>query len=78
MCKARKTWGRKEVWRCQKCLTDMVLPDYKPQPKCPRCQSETERMLKPVVKKGKVVANLPNPKEIRKYVLTQLEKLSLE
>jgi len=35
-------------------------------------------MLKPLVKKGKVVAKLPNPKEIRKYVLKQLEKLSLE
>jgi len=76
--KRGKLGGRKEVWRCQKCLTDIVLPFHEPPPRCPKCRSETECMLKPLVKKGKVVAKLPNPKEIRKYVLKQLEKLSLE
>jgi len=70
--------GKKEVWRCQKCLTDMVLPINGPQPKCPKCLGKTERMLKPLVKKGKVIAKLPKPREIRNYVLRQLEKLSLE
>jgi len=76
--KRGKLGGRKEVWRCRKCLTDMVLPYNAPQPKCPRCNGKTERMLKPLVKKGKIVAKLPKPREIRKYVLKQLEKLSLE
>jgi len=76
--KRGKLGGRKEVWRCRKCLTDMVLPYNAPQPKCPRCNEKTERMLKPLVKKGKIVAKLPKPREIRKYVLKQLEKLSLE
>jgi len=35
-------------------------------------------MLKPLVKDGKIVAKLPKPKEIRKYVLKQIEKLSFE
>jgi len=76
--KRGKLGGKKEVWRCQRCLTDIVLPYHENQPKCPRCESMTERMLKPLVKKGKVVAKLPKPKKIREYVLAQLEKLSVE
>ena len=76
--KRGKLGGRKEVWRCQKCLTDIVLAYNEPQPKCPKCPGKTERMLKPLVQKGKVIAKLPKPREIRNYVLKQLEKLSLE
>jgi nicotinate phosphoribosyltransferase len=76
--KRGKLGGKKEVWRCQKCLTDIVLPYNKPQPECPKCLGKTERMLKPLIEKGKVIAKLPKPKEIRKYVLKQLEELSLE
>ncbi|MFQ6068327.1 MAG: nicotinate phosphoribosyltransferase [Candidatus Bathyarchaeia archaeon] len=76
--KRGKLGGRKEVWRCRKCLADIVLPYHDSQPRCPECGGKMERMLKPLVKKGKVVAKLPKPKEIRKYVLKQLEKLSLE
>jgi nicotinate phosphoribosyltransferase len=70
--------GKKQVWRCQKCLTDLVLPFDKAQPKCPVCGDKTESMLKPLIKNGKRVAQLPKPKEIRQYVLKQLGKLQLE
>ncbi|UCE96441.1 MAG: nicotinate phosphoribosyltransferase [Candidatus Bathyarchaeota archaeon] len=76
--KRGKLGGKKEVWRCQECLTDIVLPYYKPQPKCPKCRSRTERMLKPTIKKGKIVAKLPKPKEIRRFVMKQLDKLPLD
>jgi nicotinate phosphoribosyltransferase len=76
--KRGKLGGKKEVWRCQECLTDTVLPYRDPQPACPNCGGKTERMLKPLIKKGKIVAKLPKPKEIRKYVLEQLERLPLE
>ena len=76
--KRGKLGGKKEVWRCQKCLTDIVSPYNAPQPTCPKCQGKTVRMLKPLIKKGKIVAKRPKPKEIRKYVLKQLERLSLE
>jgi hypothetical protein len=49
-----------------------------PAPKCSKCGSKTEPMLKPLIKKGKIVAKLPTPKAIRRYVLEQLEKLTLE
>lgn len=73
--KRGKMGGRKQVWRCQKCLTDVVLPFDKPQPKCPRCGERTEPMLKPLMKNGKIVAKLPKPSEIREYVLEQISKL---
>jgi len=76
--KRGKMGGRKQVWRCPKCLVDMVLPLDKPQPKCPQCKSKTEPMLKPLVKNGKIVAKLPKPNEIRQCVHNQIQKLSLD
>jgi len=35
-------------------------------------------MLLPLAKNGKIVAKLQKPKQIRNYVLEQLEKVSLE
>lgn len=76
--KRGKLGGKKEVWRCQKCLVDIVLPYLAPQPKCPKCRDKTERMLKPLVQQGEVVAKLPRAKGIRRYVLNQLKKLTVE
>jgi nicotinate phosphoribosyltransferase len=76
--KRGKLGGRKEVWRCPSCLTDTVLPYHESQPKCPKCHGNTERMLKPLISDGKLVAKLPTPAEIRARVLDQLEELSLE
>jgi len=76
--KRGKMSGRKQVWRCRKCSADLVLPLDKPQPKCPRCESKTEPMLKLLIKNGKIVAELPKPNKIRQYVLNQILQLSLE
>jgi len=76
--KRGKMGGRKQVWRCKKCLADLVLPFDKSQPKCPLCKGEMEPMLKPLVKNGKIVTKLPEPNQIRQYVLRQLERLSFE
>ena len=75
--KRGKMGGRKQVWRCQKCLMDIVLPFDKPQPRCPHCRGKTEPMLKPLIINGKIVAELPKPNEIREYVLEQISKLHL-
>ncbi len=75
--KRGKLGGKKQVWRCPKCLVDAVLPFDYPEPKCPQCGGETQPMLKPLIKDGKIVAKLPKPDEIRRYVLKQIEKLSL-
>ncbi len=76
--KRGKLGGKKEVWRCRSCLIDMVLAYDESQPKCPTCKGKTERMLKPLIKNGKIVAKLPRPKQIRRYVMKQLSELPFE
>ena len=76
--KRGKLGGRKQVWRCPECLADVVLPFNKSQPECPHCGGKMESMLKPLIKNGKIVAELPKPSEIREYVLEQVSKLALE
>ncbi|HDQ06667.1 MAG TPA: nicotinate phosphoribosyltransferase [Candidatus Bathyarchaeota archaeon] len=74
--KRGKLGGKKQVWRCKECLVDTVLPFDSSRPECPRCGGETEPMLKPLIKGGKIVAELPEPKKIREYVLEQMGKFS--
>jgi len=72
--KRGKLGGRKQVWRCVSCLTDSVRPADEPRPRCPACGGETEAMLRPLIKDGRIVAELPEPRVIREYVLEQLRK----
>lgn len=76
--KRGKFGGRKNVWRCLKCVIDTVLPVDESRPACPKCGGKTESVLKPLVRDGKIVAKLPKATEIREYVLSQLEKVALE
>ncbi|MFB0501226.1 MAG: nicotinate phosphoribosyltransferase [Candidatus Bathyarchaeia archaeon] len=76
--KRGKLGGKKQVWRCQKCTVDSVLPFASPQPRCPECGGKTQPMLKPLIERGKIVAKLPKPREIRQYVLKQMERLSID
>jgi nicotinate phosphoribosyltransferase len=76
--KRGKMGGRKQVWRCEECLSDKVVPFENPQPKCPKCGGKMEQMLKLLIKNGQIAAKLPEPSEIRQYVLEQVSKLPLE
>ena len=76
--KRGKLGGKKQVWRCPECLADVVRPFGEEGPSCPRCGQDMEPMLRPLVEEGRIVAELPDPTEIRRYVLEQLEKLELE
>ncbi len=76
--KRGKIGGKKQVWRCPKCLTDILQPFKQRQSRCPKCGGATTPMLQPLIENGKIVAKLPKPKEIRNYVLEQLEKVPLE
>ena len=71
--------GRKKVWRCMECMVDIVSP-YRVEkaPKCPECGREMEELLKPLIIDGRLKSKLPAPKEIRRYVLSQLGKVSLQ
>ncbi len=74
--KRGKLGGKKQVWRCSQCFSDIVLPFAAPQPKCKQCEGDTQPMLRPLIQNGKLVTELPQPSEIRQYVLKQVEKLS--
>jgi len=73
--KRGKLSGKKQVWRCPSCLVDIVLPYSVPIPKCPNCGEAMKEMLRPLIKNGEIVADLPKPSEIRRYVLEQLKKI---
>ncbi|MEM2866241.1 MAG: nicotinate phosphoribosyltransferase [Candidatus Hadarchaeales archaeon] len=72
--KRGKLGGKKEVWRCGRCLRDLVLPVGKGAPACPSCGSPCLPLLQPLVREGRV-APLPTVEEIRGRVLEQLKKL---
>jgi len=76
--KRGKLGGKKQVWRCWDCMTDVVTPFQAGAQRCPSCGGEMEPMLKPLIKGGHIVAELPSPSDIRAYVLKQLGKLELE
>ena len=72
--KRGKLGGRKEVWRCERCLREVVLPLGRGPPACPSCGSPCSPLLLPLIREGKVQP-LPSVEEIRERVLEQLEKL---
>jgi nicotinate phosphoribosyltransferase len=76
--KRGKLGWSKELWRCPNCLVDIALPQSSPAPSCPQCGGQTKAMLKPLIRNGRVVRELPSPQDIRKNVLAQLEKVALE
>ena len=76
--KRGKLGGRKQVWRCPRCLVDLVQPFKRPSPKCPICGGETDPMLVPLIENGKVVADIPNPRELRERVLDQIGRLTTQ
>lgn len=73
--KRGKLGGRKKVWRCSECTTDMVTLAHNEKPDCPVCGGESERLLEPLLEKGEVVGDLPSVDDIREKVLEQLERV---
>jgi len=70
--KRGKKSGVKKLLRCPKCYNSKwVYKDWE-DGKCD-CGSNFENLLKPLIKDGKVVRDLPKPQEIRQYVIEQLE-----
>lgn len=76
LAKRGKWSGAKEVWRCQSCFTDKILPLNMSPPPC-TCGGRYEPLLFPLIRDGKVVRDLPKPKEIREDVLKEIKNLNL-
>jgi len=73
--KKGKYSGKKRVWRCSSCFSTQILP-AKESPKECSCGGKFFPLLKPLIKEGKIVMELPSPQNIRKHVLEQLKKVS--
>lgn len=74
--KRGKLSGRKQIYRCENGHYHRV-PAEKKLEKCPVCGAKVEPLLKPLIKNGEIVAELPKAREIREYVLEQAKKFGL-
>jgi hypothetical protein len=56
----------------------LVRPAAEAGPVCPRCGGETEEMLRPLIRDGEIVGELPEPKEIRRRTLAQIDLMKAQ
>lgn len=71
----RGKWsGTKSVFRCQDCFRDKIVP-YTEEGMICECGGGYKELLLPFVVDGKVLWDLPKPREIRKYVIEQVERI---
>jgi len=73
--KRGKLSGRKQVWRCHRCMVDVVHPYERAPPKCPTCNGEMKAALQPLINNGEIVGDLKPPREIREFALDQIRKI---
>lgn len=72
--KRGKLPSAKQVYRCDQ-FHDVVVPRHKKLERCPKCGRTVEPLLKPLIKSGEIVGDLPSAKEIRSYAMSRLEAL---
>jgi nicotinate phosphoribosyltransferase len=83
LAKRGKMSGSKRVLRCSKCFQDRLVPfqKYRNHPipvsnRCP-CGGRFKDLLLPLVRKNRILWDLPTPQAIRRYVLEQLPEVNL-
>ena len=76
LAKRGKPSGRKMLLRCPYCFRSKVMPRGNGTAFC-ECGRTMESLLIPLISEGKVVCDLPQPQEIRKFVINQLSYCSL-
>jgi len=75
--KRGKLGGKKEVWRCDKCLLDHVLLEDVSSPSCSNCRGKTRPLLVRLLESGRPTGPLPTSDKIREHVIHQLGKLTI-
>ncbi|MBI4636912.1 MAG: nicotinate phosphoribosyltransferase [Candidatus Rokubacteria bacterium] len=74
----RGKWsGEKDVHRCRGCRAAVVVPAGRSPAPC-ACGGAWESLLKPLIRGGRIVRDLPPPRTLRELVLEQLARLPLE
>lgn len=74
LAKRGKMSGAKQVLRCPKCFSSVIVPLREQRTTC-ACGGHYEALLMPWIKDGKILERLPKPAAIRKSVLAQLQLL---
>ena len=75
--KRGKRSGSKLVYRCRACWKTVVVPAHRPRTRC-ECGGDYESLLKPLVREGRLVRDLPPPRTLRECVLDQLRHVTLD
>lgn len=74
--KRGKLSGRKHVYRCRKCMIDVVRLAEEEEPACPSCSGHMEPLMTKVLESGKLVSEIEPPSKVRERVLEQLSRIS--
>jgi nicotinate phosphoribosyltransferase len=77
MAKRGKRSGSKGVYRCRACRETVVVPAHRPPSAC-ACGGPCEALLKPLIRDGRIVRDLPPPRTVRERVLDELRHVALE
>jgi nicotinate phosphoribosyltransferase len=77
MAKRGKRSGSKLVYRCRTCRKTVVVPAHQPLTRC-ACGGEVESLLKPLIREGRLVRDLPPPRTLREHVLDEVRHVSLD
>ncbi len=77
MAKRGKRSGSKLVYRCRTCGKTAVVPAHLPLSHC-ACGGEVESLLRPLIREGRLVRDLPPPRTLREHVLDQVRHVSLD
>lgn len=72
--KRGKLPGAKQVYRCE-ALHDTITLESRKMDRCPACGRGVVPLLRPVIKNGELVSELPSEREIRRRVLERLERV---
>jgi nicotinate phosphoribosyltransferase len=73
--KRGKASGMKDVYQCTECFRNIVVPANRSAPEECQCGGSFTKLIQPLIRDGKLIAELPSPAEIRERVLKALPKL---
>jgi nicotinate phosphoribosyltransferase len=73
--KRGKASGMKDVYQCTECFRNIVVPANHSAPEECQCGGSFTKLIQPLIRDGKLIAELPSPAEIRERVLKALPKL---
>ena len=73
--KRGKASGMKDVYQCTECFRNIVVPANRSAPEECQCGGSFTKLIQPLIRDGKLIAELPSPAEIRERVLKALPRL---